>query len=237
MTKVFQLISTRADGNLAFNTIHSKTEATSNREAFAEQHGFSLNRVVGVQQAHTDNIQIVTASDAGKGASNWESAFPATDGLITQEKDLILLILGADCSLISFFDPVQSVIGVAHSGWQGTVKEIAVKTIHLMQQEFSCKPENIQVALSPSAGVCCYEVGLDILDHFRNRKDGIYRVSTEGKTYLNVKQTIVNQCLEGGVLPGKIQVSPVCTICDDSYFSFRRDAEQAGRFGLWAWQS
>lgn len=237
MINFFQHISTKSDGNLAFNTVHSKTEATHNREVFAQKHGFSIDKVVGIQQAHTDNIQIVTNADVGKGAREWESAFPATDGLLTKEQALILLILGADCSLISFFDPIQSIVGVAHSGWQGTVKEIAVKMLRLMQTEFSCKPENIQVSLSPSAGVCCYEVGEDIAGQFAKSVDANVIKIRNNKTYLNVKQAVVNQCLSEGVPEGNIQVSPLCTICDENYFSFRRQAEQSGRFGLWAWQS
>lgn len=233
MTNFFQHISSRVDGNMAFNTIHSPVEATQNREAFAKKQGFSLDRVVGIQQAHTDNIQIVTAADTGKGAREWASAFPATDGLVTKEKDLILLILGADCSLISFYDPVQSVVGLVHSGWQGTAKQIASKMIRLLQSDFSSKPEDIQVSLSPSAGVCCYEVGEDILEQFTSEPCLEIR---NRKTYLNVKQTIVNQCLAEGVPAGNIKVDSVCTICDDHYYSFRREAEQAGRFGLWVWQ-
>ena len=52
------------------------------------------------------------------------------DGMITFEKDLALIVYGADCSIITFWDDDK--IGVCHAGWKGLVGGI----IDRMAEEF-----------------------------------------------------------------------------------------------------
>lgn len=56
---------------------------------------------------HTDNVQIVDKKlNDGKPDFNTEK-YKATDGLITNKKNLLLTTTNADCILLLFFDPVK----------------------------------------------------------------------------------------------------------------------------------
>ena len=48
------------------------------------------------------------------------------DGVITNEKNLMLLTVEADCVPVYILDPVKKAIGMVHSGWRGTVQRITV---------------------------------------------------------------------------------------------------------------
>ena len=58
-----------------------------------------------------------------------------TDGLITQKKNIVLSTTSADCILMMFFDPETKTIANIHSGWKGTYRKIAVKTVEKMKKE------------------------------------------------------------------------------------------------------
>ena len=85
---------------------------------------------------------------------------------MTNEKNVTLLILVADCLPVFFYDPVHQAIGLAHAGWRGTVTHIAPKTLLAMSEAYGTQPAEVKVALGPSIGACCYEVGQEVKGQF-----------------------------------------------------------------------
>lgn len=57
------------------------------------------SRVMKPHQTHTDNIEVV----------NEVTALEDVDGMITNQKDLVLLTTSADCTSLLFYDPVKRV--------------------------------------------------------------------------------------------------------------------------------
>ena len=49
------------------------------------------------------------------------------------------------------------------------------------------------------------------------------------KYYLDLKKAVQIQLTRLGVLPQNIAVSELCTVCEKSLYSFRREGEKAGR--------
>jgi len=47
-----------------------------------------------------------------------------------------------------FADPVKKIVGMAHSGWRGTVGKIGKVTVEKMVSYFDCKKEDIICALN-----------------------------------------------------------------------------------------
>ena len=58
-----------------------------------------------------------------------DTAIPDTDALYTYEPNLVLCSFTADCVPVIFYNEVNGLIGVIHSGWQGTVKEITSEAL------------------------------------------------------------------------------------------------------------
>ncbi len=80
------------------------------------------------------------------------------DAIITQKGGVALALSFADCVPILLYDPVQRVLGIAHAGWRGAARGIAVATIEAMAEKFGSQPQDIHAGIGPSIGPCCYEV-------------------------------------------------------------------------------
>ena len=158
------------------------------------------------------------------------------DALITNEKNLPLLLFFADCTPILIFDPVHQAIGVAHGGWKGTVQKIAAKTIEAMEAEFGTNPADCLVGIGPAIGACCYEVGenvrVAVTATFPQQQDTLLSSVSTDKWKLDLWQANRCQLEDAGVLPDKIDMANSCTQCNaDVFFSYRADAGHTGRIG------
>lgn len=109
----------------------------------------------GMQQVHDNRIELV---DRG-------SDFTATDGMITAKKDVLLAVVVADCVPLLLVDPVKQIVGVAHAGRKGTLAGIAKEIVNQIVNRGSTI-ENIQAAIGPSIGPCCYEIDRKTHEHF-----------------------------------------------------------------------
>ena len=65
----------------------------------------------------------------------FNESFIDIDGLVTNGKNKVLSLTFADCTPIYLFDKNKKIIGNIHSGWQGTAKKIAKKSIEFMKQK------------------------------------------------------------------------------------------------------
>lgn len=191
-------------------------EAENRKEFFASL-GFDESSVVRGNQVHGDNIEV----------ANSALTFPDTDGLLTRSRNLLLLISVADCVPVLLFSRKMEIAAAVHSGWKGTVKNIAGKTIDLMSNELNSSPGDVVAFIGPSAGVCCYEVGEDVAQYFS--PDVLEPTAKPGKSKLDLKSAIASQLIDKGIPKGNIEISQYCSICNPSFHSFRRDGESSGR--------
>jgi copper oxidase (laccase) domain-containing protein len=96
--------------------------------------------------------------------------------------------------------------------------------------ELGAKPEQIRVALGPSIGACCFEVGPEVVAEFRAKLGELPGLVVRGphKDHLDLR-VAMRAILEGaGVRPEHIDNSPPCTRCDERFFSYRRDGRDGG---------
>ena len=78
---------------------------------------------------------------------------------------MALVTFYADCVPVFLFDPVKTVISIAHSGWRGTVKEIAKEAVRKMKDAF-LRTEGYLGSDRSSIGRCCFEVGMKVYREF-----------------------------------------------------------------------
>ena len=211
--------------NLGFNTKDKRGSVLENYRLLSLDLGFDLSHTVISKQTHTDNIRIVTKDDMGKGVTR-ESDIEDTDGLITDVKNLPLVVFSADCTPLLLYDKEREVIAAIHAGWRGTVKKIAKKAVSLMKENFECNPENILAAIGPSIGPCCFEFGREANEIF----DGKYLTSKEDKYMVDIWSFNKDQLMLEGIPERNIDISSVCTVCNSNkYFSYRAHKERTGR--------
>lgn len=200
-------------------------------------------------QTHTTNIRIVTKEDAGKGLTK-KCDYSDIDGLVTNEKGLVLSTFYADCVPLYFVDPIKEVIALSHSGWKGTVGKIGELTVNAMVDNFGCKKENILVAIGPSICKDCYEVSADVIEEVEKVIFGM-KAFAHGKLICEeeiarevIKEKKNNKfqldlwklnwfiLISAGILQEHIQVTDLCTCHNPDYlFSHRASEGRRGNLG------
>jgi YfiH family protein len=190
-------------------------ETENNLHLFAKQFGIDRKKIKMKKQIHSDLIYIVNEDD--------ESA--DGDGLITNQKGLLILVKVADCAGILLFDPINEVVAAIHSGWRGTQQQIVMKAIEMMYDNFGSSPLDLLAFISPCASKEKYEVGEDVAKNFPQSISSI----GNGKYLFDNKNEIKLQILSMGINEKNIEISNICTIENEDYHSFRRDKEKSGR--------
>ena len=157
------------------------------------------------------------------------------DAIITNEKNVPLVILTADCVPVILVDTENKAVGLAHAGWRGTYGKICEETLKSMQENYNTNPENVIAIIGPSIGSCCYEVSYDLIDKFEkllpNADEKIYEIRDE-KYYLNLWEVNTQILKEFGVLKSNIINMNICTSCNcDRFFSYRKHEKTPKRIG------
>lgn len=218
--------------NLSFKTGDTAEKVRENYERVCNALNIPMENLVLSDQVHGDRIKIVSSEDRGKGIL-MNSDIYEIDALITNEKNVALVTLYADCVPIFILDPKRNVIALAHAGWKGTVLKIGAKVINRMKEEFSTDPKDCIVAIGPSIGNCCYEVDQMVIDEFNKYFTNLSKfVISKGNNKYMLDLWKANKLAleEIGVLERNITVSNICTQCNhDILFSHRADKGKTGR--------
>lgn len=154
---------------------------------------------------------------------------PTCDAMITNQKDIALAVMVADCIPILLYDPVNEAIGVAHAGRTGSALHVGTRCIEKMHQVYGTEAKDIKIWMGPSIGSCCYEVSKDVvigLEHCLQVRDDRY--------FLDLPLCNKADFLALGVNATNIVHSKICTCCNPDYFSYRRD-RITGRFAGVIW--
>ena len=151
--------------------------------------------------------------------------YPVADGLVTQDPEIILTLKVADCVPVFLHDPSKNIIGLVHSGWRGTVENIVLNAIQLMEKN-GTETCDIRCILGPAIGICCYEVDGEVAKIF---DDKVKVKMEERKWRVGLHEQIRLQLASVGVQKKNIRSSEICTYESQGYQSYRRDGENAGR--------
>ncbi len=168
------------------------------------------------RQVHGVSVAVIGAEDRGRGGLAWDTALPATDGLITAVPGLPLAVFVADCAPVYFFAPNGGVAGLLHAGREGTRGRIVAVAAHLLGERFGVTPKDIHALIGPSAGPERYEVSEAIAAEWAGA--GLPR---KGRT-LDLWEANRAQLRQAGVPESQIHVAGMCTIGDARFFSYRR---------------
>ncbi len=242
-SELFHFVSTREKGfskkpflalNMAFHVGDNSVDVLRNRLEFSKKVKIPLKKFVFANQTHSENIFIVKKEDCGMGAFEQKNSIVNTDAFITEEKNVCIVVLVADCVPVVLFDKKKKVVAVIHAGWQGTVKKIVEKTVKKMINEFNCEPKNIIAGVGPSIGPCHFEVQNDVFVQFQDifgeeDKGLIYR---KEKLFIDLWEINKQQLLVNGILLKNIEIMKKCTVCENNYFFSARKERITGRFAV-----
>ena len=224
-----------ASMNLGFNRGDLDENVIRNHEIFANVIGVNPKNIVTGNQTHTTNVKVVTKDDCGKGRYR-DRNYTDIDGLITNEKGIVLATYYADCVPLLIVDTKNKAIGLSHSGWRGTVGKIGKVTIEKMGELYGTKPEDIVACIGPSICQKCYEISEEVAVQFKEAfPDNIKEILIDkgnGKYQLDLWECNRINFKEAGVLPENIKVTDICTCHNtDVLFSHRGHNGKRGNIG------
>lgn len=223
--EVIHGISNRNFGDMRFGRITDE-EVIKNRQYFFSALGIDDSEVVIPALVHSVKIAIVGQKEKGKGMTNRQSAIPATDGLITSDKRIYLMVTIADCLPIFLYDPYQNIVGVLHAGWRGIVQKIIPEAVEKLKN-LGSEPQNLIVAVGP--GICQkhFVVREDVLSLFKeSHPSATFIRNNHG--YVDLKKAAFLDLVREGVPKNSIEIAHICPSCDNGiYGSFRREKDTA----------
>ena len=201
--------------NLGFKTDDDFEIVQENYRIFSDVVGFTYENIVHANQTHSSNIRIVSSKDSGKGLFK-ERDYNDVDGLITNEKNIPLAILTADCVPVLYCDVKNKVIGAAHCGWRGTYSLLQKKMIDKMKSEFGTEKKDLKIAIAPCVQSCCYEVSEELYYDFKKQIPYLTKeiFTKNNEYYLDLSAINKSVLINSGVPEENIFVSDICTCCN-----------------------
>ncbi len=219
--------------NLGYFTGDSDKNVAENRQRMCRALNLINTKMIAADQIHSNRVSIVSDKGVNGGWEDPRRAVRMSDAVITSLRNLTLIITSADCVPILIYDQKKEVIAAVHAGWKGTGLEITKKTIGQMIQNFKTNPEDCQIALGPSIGICCYTVDIKVIDFFRSRFSywrEIFNLEKNTLGKLNLAEANRRQLMEAGVPDKNIANAGICTSCSsDLFFSYRKENGNTGR--------
>lgn len=219
-------ISTRVGGvssgrceslNVSYNVGDTTENVDENLRRIASALGTRRDKLYSAYQVHGRDVTVVDAESPPR---------PKCDVLITQSSARMLMLRFADCTPVLIADPKRRAVAAVHAGWRGSAVRAAGAPVEALAAAFGSRPTDLVAGIGPAIGPCCYTVGRDVEEAFKDRP----WLFEHGK--LDLWSANKEALVEAGMPPEQIELSRICTQCESGrFFSHRANAGQpAGRF-------
>ncbi len=219
--------------------------------------------LIALQQIHSGLTYRVDRSWTLPNAITKEDAnsetvtLPRGDGLMTNQPGVLLAVQTADCIPVLVVDRKRRAVAAFHAGWRGTLKRIVEGGIGRMRLEFGSEPEDLEAAIGPGVGSCCYAVGDEVRSEFESQFSYAHALFSEvydsdpikekypllfmtarapghsnigPSLHLDLAEANRRQLLDAGLRPEAIHGGDICTSCNtERYFSYRAERGFCGR--------
>jgi YfiH family protein len=162
-------------------------------------------------------------------AADWAAA-PEADAVWTGASGVLVGVVTADCVPVLLLAPRRRIVAAVHAGWRGAAAGVVEAALASVRSEGGAANDQIEAALGPSVGPCCYEVGDDVRDAFRRRTGEVTAPAwstRQGRSHVDLRGALSLLLAAAGV--SKVAVLGPCTACSTAYRSYRRDGGGAGR--------
>lgn len=191
--------------------------------------------LAGCWQVHGTDIRVVHSAAEAMPKPGVLGDEQYCDALISDTPNVLLTVKTADCVPILIGDQLTGAFAAVHAGWRGTSSSIIKHAIDQMERDYGSRAANLRAAIGPAANVCCYEVGADVINIFKERfpdAGQLFQPTREGHARIDLQTANRNQLIGAGVSSERIHVAPCCTMDrNDLFFSYRQEKHLHGRVG------
>jgi YfiH family protein len=186
-------------------------------------------------QTHSADVRVVknTVDARPPEASLGENIY--CDALTTNTPQILLGVKTADCVPVILGDERTGACAAIHAGWRGSLASIVRHTLERMTEEYDTHAGDVRAAIGPAALSCCYEVGSEVIEAFREKfsdADHLFTPTRDNHARIDLHRANREQLIAAGVAPQNIHIAPLCTMCrTDLFFSYRREKKLYGCVG------
>lgn len=209
--------------NLSSSIGDDPDAVAANRRRLATGLGLSETSVIWMRQVHGTSVAVVVEPRADEVAD--------VDAMVTDQPNLALAVLSADCVPVLLADPAAGVVGVAHAGRVGAAAGVVPAAVAAMTR-LGADAERIEALLGPAVCGSCYEVPAEMRAQVHKVLPDSACATRAGTPGLNLRSGLQRQLRELGI--GRIDVDPRCTVEEVSLYSHRRDG-RTGRLASVTW--
>jgi len=191
--------------------------------------------LTGCWQIHSADVRVVHNEQEAAQKPGVLGDDQYCDALVSNTPRILLSVKTADCVPVLIGDSTSGAFAGVHAGWRGTSTSIVMRAIEQLQQEYGARAADLRAAIGPAANVCCYEVGSEVIDLFKERfphSAGCLKSTRDGHALINLQQINRDQLISAGLSPEQIHIAPLCTMDrTDLFFSYRHEKQLNGRVG------
>jgi YfiH family protein len=223
----FALFTSRAHCNLSSVAGVGHEQGALARVRLREALG--LERLVRGYQVHGTVVGRVhrdprRPADNGLSHDDAHCSQPAfrADGHAVAAPGIAAMVLVADCVPVVLAS--RGAVAALHAGWRGLAAGVLEEGVRALADVGGQGP--VRAVVGPCAGACCYGVGEEV-------HTALGRPVPDGDRRIDLRAIARERLLAAGV--AHVDDLPACTICDERYFSHRREADRAGRQAALAW--
>jgi hypothetical protein len=226
------LFTTRADGNLSSGTGDGHERGLGRRAEMSARLG--VHWLCSSEQVHGTAVHVIDRLAGTEGTSVPIEA----DGHATALDGVGAMILTADCLPVAL--GCNGAVAMLHAGWRGLAAGVLEEGVRVIRE--LAREEELLAVVGPGAGACCYEVGPEVHAAFAHERPGTREHgSAQGRGPIplrgrcDLRAIAHERLLAAGVT--RVKDVEACTICDERFFSHRREGARAGRQAGIAWLS
>lgn len=164
-----------------------------NREIALNKLKLNKKKLILLNQTHSSKVIRVYKSNLNKIIN--------ADGMITSLQDVVLGVLTADCAPIFIYDKKKNFICCLHSGWKGTLNNIAKNAIKLFNK-YNIKSSDLVAIIGPCLGTNNYEVDKSFEEKFIKKDleySKFFRKKNRSKSFFNLRGVIKHQFKQLGL--------------------------------------
>ncbi|MGC9196568.1 MAG: polyphenol oxidase family protein [Syntrophobacteraceae bacterium] len=236
---LFHAIFTRRGGVSAppFDSLNVAWDSGDLEEAVREnlsriKQCAGVERLVSSMQVHGDVLNVIDQKAVEKLKPRPPILVGSfADALATRLSGVGLLIKTADCQSILLVDPQSRIIANIHSGWRGSIGNIAGKTVRSLER-LGLNPATTLAAVSPSLGPCCAE-----FVNFKREIPEEFWPFMSGPLHFDFWALTRAQLAQAGIEEQNMEFAARCTVCEKSeFFSYRGEGKTGRMASVIGWQ-
>jgi polyphenol oxidase len=212
------LFGSRAHGNLSTRAGDGHERGRESRDALCAE--LELQWLCASRQVHGNTVQRVHTI-AGRGG---EAVAIDADGHATALDGVGAVVLTADCLPVALAG--DCAVATLHAGWRGLAAGVLEQGVRALRELGDGEAAAIVAVVGPGAGACCYEVGPEV--------HAAFGTTVATAQNIDLRAIARERLLDAGV--DEVLDARACTICDERFFSHRREGARAGRQAAIAWR-